>query len=77
MDPQQAAKQAAFVRRVFGSPRDPELEARPPGLAPPTLALFGTLDALIPPDIGQLVVSDFLDRLDAFVVGRAPTVIHL
>jgi len=106
VDPQQAAKQAAFVRRVFGPPRDPDLEARLPGLAPPTLVLFGTRDAMIPPDIGHLykelipdchlvfiydaghaiaaerpeafteVVSDFLDRHDAFVVSRTPTVIH-
>jgi pimeloyl-ACP methyl ester carboxylesterase len=106
VDPQQAAKQAAFVRRVFGPPRDPDLEARLTGLAPPTLALFGTLDAIIPPDIGHLykqlipdchlvfvydaghaiaaerpeafteVVSDFLDRHDAFVVSRRPSVIH-
>ena len=54
VDPLQAAKQAAFVRRVFGPPRDPDLEARLPGLAPPTLALFGTLDSIIPPDLGHL-----------------------
>jgi pimeloyl-ACP methyl ester carboxylesterase len=106
IDPRQAANQAALVRRVFGPPRDLELEARLPGLAPPTLALFGTRDAMIPPDLGRLykelipdchlvfvydaghaiaaerpeafteVVSDFLDRHDAFVVSRTPTVIH-
>jgi pimeloyl-ACP methyl ester carboxylesterase len=106
IDPQQAAKQAAFVRRVFGPPRDPDLEARLAGLAPPTLALFGTLDSVIPPDLGHLykelipdchlvfvydaghaiaaerpeafaeVVGDFLDRHEAFVVSRTPTVIH-
>jgi len=54
IDPQQAAKQATFVRRVLGSLRDPDLEARLPGLAPPTPALFGTLDAMIPPDMGDL-----------------------
>jgi pimeloyl-ACP methyl ester carboxylesterase len=106
IDPQQAAKQAAFVRRVFGPPRDPDLEARLPGLAQPTLVLFGTRDTMIPPDLGHLykelipdchlvfvydaghaiaaerpeafveVVGDFLDRHDAFVVSRTPTVIH-
>jgi pimeloyl-ACP methyl ester carboxylesterase len=106
IDPEQAGKQAAFVRRVFGPPRDPELEARLAGLAPPTLALFGTRDSMIPHDMGHLykelipdchlvfvydaghaiaaerpeafteVVSDFLDRHDAFVVSRTPTVIH-
>jgi len=53
VDPQQAAKQAAFVRRVLGPPRDPNLEAQLPGLAPPTLVLFGTLDAIVPPDLGH------------------------
>jgi pimeloyl-ACP methyl ester carboxylesterase len=106
IDPQQAAKQAAFVRRVFGPPRDPDLETRLPGLATPTLALFGTLDTVIPPDLGHLykelipdcylvfiydaghaiaaerpeafteVVGDFLERHDAFVVSRTPSVIH-
>ena len=74
-----------------------------PGLAPPTLALFGTRDSVIPPDMGHLykelipdchlvfvydaiaaerpeafteVVSDFLGCHDAFVVSRAPSVIH-
>jgi pimeloyl-ACP methyl ester carboxylesterase len=54
LDPRQAAKQAAFVWRVFAPPRDPDLEARLPGLAPPTLALFGTRDSLIPPNMGHL-----------------------
>lgn len=54
VDTQLAAKQTGFVRRVFGPPRDPDLEARLPDLLPPTLALFGTLDAVIPPDIGHL-----------------------
>ena len=106
IDPQQAARQRALVRRVFGPPRDPDLEARLGGLAPPTLVLFGTRDAMIPPDFGHLykelipdchlvfvydaghaiaaerpeafteVVGDFLDRHDAFVVSRTPTVIH-
>jgi pimeloyl-ACP methyl ester carboxylesterase len=106
IDPQQAAKEAALLRRVLGPPRDLELEARLPGLAPPTLALFGTRDAMIPPDMGHLykelipdchlvfvydaghaiaaerpeafteVVCDFLDRHDAFVVSRTPTIIH-
>jgi pimeloyl-ACP methyl ester carboxylesterase len=106
IDPQQMAKEVEFVRRVLGPPRDLDLEARLPGLAPPTLALFGTLDSIIPPDIGHVykelipncqlvfvydaghaiaaerpaafteVVNDFLDRHDAFVVNRRPTVIH-
>lgn len=54
IDPQQAARQAGFVRRVFGPQRDSALEARLSDLLPPTLALFGTLDMVIPPDIGHL-----------------------
>jgi pimeloyl-ACP methyl ester carboxylesterase len=106
VDPQQAEKQRAFVQRVFGPPRDPDLEARLPDLTTPTLVLFGTRDAMIPPDMGRLykelipnchlvfvydaghaiaaerpeafteVVGDFLERHDAFVVSRTPTVIH-
>jgi pimeloyl-ACP methyl ester carboxylesterase len=105
-DPQQAAQTQAFVRRVFGPGRDPDLESRMRHLKTPTLVVFGTLDAVIPPDFGHLykqmipdcylifvydaghavgterpeafveVVGDFLDRHDAFVVSRAPTVVH-
>jgi 3-oxoadipate enol-lactonase len=39
---------------VFGPPRDPDLAARLGGLAPPTLALCSTRDAMIPPDMGHL-----------------------
>jgi pimeloyl-ACP methyl ester carboxylesterase len=53
-DPQQAAQTQAFVRRVFGPARDPDLEARMRNLNTPTLVLFGTLDAMIPPDFGHL-----------------------
>jgi pimeloyl-ACP methyl ester carboxylesterase len=67
VDPQQAAKQAAFVRRVFGPPRDPELEARLPELAPPTLVVFGTLDSMISPDFGHLYKRLIPDCHLAFV----------
>jgi pimeloyl-ACP methyl ester carboxylesterase len=106
VDPRQALQTQAFVRRVFGPARDPDLEARMRDLKTPTLVLFGTLDAMIPPDFGHLykrlipncylafvydaghaigterpeasveLVRDFLDRDDAFVVSRVPTVIH-
>jgi pimeloyl-ACP methyl ester carboxylesterase len=106
VDPKQAARTQAFVRRVFGPGRDPDLEARLRDLKVPTLVVFGTLDAMISPDVGHLykemipgshlvfvydaghaigterpeafveVVGDFLDRHDAFVVSRVPTVIH-
>ena len=54
VDPERAAQMQAFVRRVFGPARDPDLEARMRNLKTPTLVLFGTLDAMIPPDFGHL-----------------------
>jgi pimeloyl-ACP methyl ester carboxylesterase len=92
--------------RLRGPDRDPELEERLPGLATPTLALFGTADAVIPPSMGRVyrtlmpdchlvfvyaaghaiaaarpeafveVVTDFLERHEAFAISRAQTVIH-
>jgi pimeloyl-ACP methyl ester carboxylesterase len=44
----------ALVRRLKGPPRDPELEAKLPGLALPVLALFGTGDRISPPDAAYL-----------------------
>jgi len=54
VDPQQAAQTQAFVRRVFGPARDSDLETRMRDLRTPTLVVFGTLDAMIPPDFGRL-----------------------
>ena len=95
-----------LVTRLAGLPRDADLEARLRELETPTLVLFGTLDALIPPEMGHLykelipnshlvfvydaghlisaerpeafaeVVSDFLERHEAFVISRTETVIH-
>ena len=92
--------------RLRGPDRDVELERRLPGLATPTLTLFGTADPVIPPVMGRAykalmpnchlvfvyaaghavgadrpeafaeVVADFLERHEAFVVSRAPTMIH-
>ena len=75
-------------------------------LATPTLVLFGTVDRVIPPEMGHIykelmpnahlvfvydaghaistdrpeafteVVADFLERHEAFVISRTPTVIH-
>lgn len=53
LDPAVQAKQARLVGRLRGPNRDPELEARISGLATPTLVLFGTLDQVIPPDMGH------------------------
>lgn len=104
--PAVAAQTRALVGRVMGPGRDPDLEARMRTLEVPTLVLFGTLDRLIPPEMGrnykelmpncQLafvydaghviaterpeafteIVGDFLERHEAFVISRTPTVIH-
>ena len=48
------AKQQALVRRLIGPARDEALERRLPGLHVPVLVLFGTLDRMIPPEMGRL-----------------------
>lgn len=53
-DPAIVAKQEALVRRVIGPARDAALEGRLPGLHVPVLVLFGTLDRMIPPEMGRL-----------------------
>ena len=53
LDPAVRAKQTRLVSRLRGPDRDTELEARLPGLAIPTLVLFGTVDRVIPPDMGH------------------------
>jgi pimeloyl-ACP methyl ester carboxylesterase len=106
VDPAVQAKTAVLVERLIGPGRDPALEARMRSLAVPTLVLFGTLDRVIPPEVGHLykelmpnchlvfvydaghaiaaerpeafteVAADFLERREAFVISRTPTVIH-
>jgi pimeloyl-ACP methyl ester carboxylesterase len=105
-DPALQAKTQALVRRLRGPDRDTDLERQLAGLATPTLVLFGTVDRVIPPDMGHIykelmpnchlvfvydaghaistdrpeafseVVVDFLERHEAFVISRTPTVIH-
>ena len=105
-DPAVQAKQQRLVARLRGPDRDPELEPALRRLDTPTLVVFGTLDRVIPPEMGRHykellpnchlvlvydaghaigaerpeafveVVSDFLDRHEAFVISRAETVIH-
>lgn len=105
-DPAVVAKQEALVNRLRGPGRDPELESRMRGLDIPTLVVFGTLDRMIPPEMGRHykelmpnchlvfvydaghaigaerpeafadLVSDFIERREAFVINRTPTVIH-
>ena len=53
-DPAIMAKQQGLVRRVMGPVRDESLESRMPGLNVPVLVLFGTMDRMIPPEMGRL-----------------------
>jgi pimeloyl-ACP methyl ester carboxylesterase len=105
-DPAIMEKHQRLVTRLAGPPRDADLEARLREFETPTLVLFGTLDAVIPPEMGHLykelipnshlvfvydaghiisaerpeafteVVSDFLERHEAFVISRTETIIH-
>jgi pimeloyl-ACP methyl ester carboxylesterase len=105
-DPAVQAKTRRLVTRLRGPDRDADLERQLAGLTTPTLVLFGTVDRVIPPDMGHLykelmpnchlvfvydaghaisterpeafteVVADFLERHEAFVISRTPTVIH-
>ncbi|MFL5252131.1 MAG: alpha/beta fold hydrolase [Rhodopila sp.] len=53
LDPAVAAKQRALTGRLRGPDRDAALEERLPAMAVPTLVLFGTLDGVIPPEMGR------------------------
>jgi len=53
-DPAVQAQTRALVMRLRGPDRDAELEARLRDLAAPTLVLFGTVDRVIPPAMGQI-----------------------
>jgi len=106
VDPAIQTKTRALVLRLRGPDRDRDLERRLSELAIPALVLFGTLDAVIPPEMGRIykglipnchlvfvydaghaidaerpeafteVVADFLERHEAFIISRTPTVIH-
>lgn len=52
-DPAIQAKTRVVVSRLRGPDRDAALEARMRDLATPTLVLFGTLDRVIPPEMGR------------------------
>jgi pimeloyl-ACP methyl ester carboxylesterase len=54
VDPAQVAQTQALVGRLRGPARDPALEARLHDLATLTLVVFGTLDSVIPPDMGRI-----------------------
>ena len=47
------AKQTRLVARLRGPDRDTDLEAQLRGVAIPTLVLFGTVDRVIPPEMGH------------------------
>jgi len=53
-DPEIQAKTGRLVARLRGPDRDPELDALMPDIATPTLALFGTLDRVMPPEMGRV-----------------------
>jgi pimeloyl-ACP methyl ester carboxylesterase len=106
MDPAVHTKQQGLVARLRGSDRDAELETAMRRLDMPTLVLFGTLDRVIPPEMGRHykallpnghlvlvydaghaigaerpeafaeIVTDFLERHEAFLISRAETAIH-
>ena len=52
-DPAIQAKNRALASRLRGPEHDAVLEARMRDMAIPTLVLFGTLDRVIPPDMGR------------------------
>ncbi len=53
VDPAIRDKTQRLVGRLSGPHRDPELERRLRALEVPTLVLFGTLDRVIPPEMGR------------------------
>ena len=53
-DPAIQVKTRALVARLRGPDRDADLENQMRGLATPVLVLFGTLDHVIPPEMGRL-----------------------
>jgi len=105
-DPTIRAKTLPLVMRLRGPNRDRELEHRLSSSTTPTLVVFGTMDVVVPPEMGRIykelvpnshlvfvydaghaisaerpeafadVVSDFLERHEAFVISRTETVIH-
>ena len=53
-DPAIWAKTRPLVMRLRGPDRDADLESRLPSLTTPTLVVFGTMDRVIPPEMGRL-----------------------
>jgi pimeloyl-ACP methyl ester carboxylesterase len=53
-EPAVQAKSRRLTARLRGPDRDTDLERQLAGLATPTLVLFGTVDRVIPPDMGHI-----------------------
>jgi pimeloyl-ACP methyl ester carboxylesterase len=53
LDAAVAAKQRTLVGRLRGPDRDAALEDRMRGLVVPVLVVFGTLDRVMPPEMGR------------------------
>jgi pimeloyl-ACP methyl ester carboxylesterase len=53
VDPAIQAKQLGLVMRSIGAARDGELEERMRGIETPVLVLFGTMDHIIPSEMGR------------------------
>ena len=54
VDPVIAARRLTMTKRLHGPARDPDLEARMRGLTTPLLAVFGTRDTLIRPELARI-----------------------
>jgi pimeloyl-ACP methyl ester carboxylesterase len=54
LDPAVQVKTRALVARLRGPDRDTDFERQLPRLATPTLVLFGTVDRVIPPEMGHI-----------------------
>jgi pimeloyl-ACP methyl ester carboxylesterase len=54
VDPAHAAQSLALVGRLRGPARDSMLEDRLRDLSVPTLVVFGTLDSVVPPEMGRI-----------------------
>ena len=54
ISPETAAKNRKISERLVGPPRDVPFEERMKALSMPVLALFGTLDRVIPPEVARL-----------------------
>jgi len=64
-------KQEALVARLCGPSRDADLEDRLARLSVPTLVLLGTLDRMIPPEIGHLYREKLVNGHFVLVYGAA------